>query len=291
MKLWHAALIVSVIIAGILYLKREPLMLGFAASKVEKTDVAERKKLIGDAIDIRLPQAGEGPFPVVLQFHGCAGVRKPFQEQWADIANGAGYAAMIVNSTAPRGYSRVKALEVVCQGKALLGQERAGDILAAIKLAEDNPALDANHIVLAGWSHGGWSVMDYLTMDFDKRWPAGINPEDEKPTEVEGVILFYPYCGLGTRSRIHDWAQQPQTLALIAGADTVVNADECIKFFDRQKNADRPVEVTVYPETEHAFDDPFIEQEWHHWHNPEALEDAKTQYEAFLGRLNQSVGE
>lgn len=286
MKRWPFALLAIVILGGVLFWKREPLAMGWFASKIEKTTLAERENFLEPYIEVRLPDEGAAPFPVVLQFHGCAGIRKPFHRQWADVANRMGYAAMIVDSTGPRGYSRPQAVETVCGGKALLGQERTGDILAALKLAEADPRLDAGRLIVAAWSHGAWSVMDYLTMDPTQTPPPGIRDKVDSAPQIEGAILFYPHCGLGALSRFKMWKQTPPILALIAGEDAMVNEQECEALFDGRKASGASINMIVYPHAQHVFDDPFLEPEWIHWYNEEYHKDAEKRYAAFLARFN-----
>ncbi len=288
MKLWHYIVILLAVVSTVFVWKREPMMLAYAASKISKTSLEGRIKLIEGAVELRLPEGGAAPYPVVLQFHGCAGVDVPFHHQWADVANSAGYAAMVVDSTGPRGFSRQAALDIVCQGKALLGQERAGDVLAAIHIAEADPRLDAKRIILAGWSHGGWTVMDYLTMDFKRHWPAGLKHEAKQPPAINGVILFYPYCGSGALSRFRPWRSQPDVLALIAGSDTIVDAAQCISYFEGKKRAGDPVDMMIYPDAEHVFDDPFLDADYVDWYNEQYANDAMARYSAFLERLKAS---
>ena len=266
-------------------MKAEPLMLGWLDLRTNKTDLSERIDLISSHAAVHLPSEGTAPFPVVLQFHGCAGMRQPFQEQWAEIANDSGFAAVIIDSLRPRGLSRNQAIETVCQGKELLGQERAGDVLAAIKLVEANPKLDETRITLAGWSHGAWTVMDFMTFDLEKKAPSGVRRADFEPYDLDGLILFYPHCARGARSRFATWTTTPKTLALIAGADSIVDAEACVTFFNRAAAKGAPIDLHIYPDTEHAFDDPFIEAEWRHWHHEENTEDAKLRYAAFLNSL------
>ena len=101
MKRWQIALIIVAVLASVLVWKREPLAMAYFASRLDKTTSEERIALLKDHIEIITPQ-GEGPFPVVMQLHGCAGIRVPFQHQWAELANEAGYAAMIVDSNGAR---------------------------------------------------------------------------------------------------------------------------------------------------------------------------------------------
>ena len=264
---------------------REQLLLTARDLGTAKAPLAERMALIEKGIVVHLPETGDGPFPVVLQFSGCAGVRAPFHAQWAKVATDAGYAAMIIDSHGPRDISRPDAIETVCTGKKLIGQERAGDVLAAIKIAENIPVLDTDHMVLAGWSHGGWSIMDFLSYRATGKAPSGVKSPDIETPRASGAILFYPYCGVGARSRFSQWGDAPPILTLIAGDDTIVNADECVSLFEKRQNAGASIEMTIYPEAEHAFDDAFIEPEYQHWYSKEDHEDAVERYRAFLVNL------
>ncbi len=287
MKMTPLRIVGLVVALGVALLvwKREPVMVSLLAMNTDQSSLDERISLIEKGFDVRLPAEGTGPFPVVLQFHGCAGIRQPFHEQWADIANDAGYAAVIVDSTTPRGISWDEALDIVCEGKTLLGQERAGDVLAAIKIAQKNPALDPSRIILAGWSHGGWSIMDFLTMDGESRIPAGLTGWSETPPTVAGSIFFYPYCGPGALSRFRPWTQNPQALAFIAGEDKVVVAEACISYFEKRRAESDLVDLVVYTDADHIFDDPFLDPEWIHWYNEEYFHDAANRYKAFLSAL------
>lgn len=284
-RLIFIALGLTILIGSVAFLKREPLMMGWLAAQTPATTLDARMALLEDAVEVRLPEEGAAPFPVVLQFHGCAGIRREFHNQWADVATDAGYAAMIVDSLGPRGVSREEALETVCDGEMLIGQERAGDVLAAIRIAERDSRLDTEQLVLAGWSHGAWSVMDYLTMDLGQRRPAGFPRLKSAVSVADGVILFYPYCGAGALSRFRSWNGSAPMIAFIAGADSIVDANECISLLSKRGASGVSIDMQVYPGTEHAFDDPFMEPEWRHWHDPAAFEDAKNRYKGFLTGL------
>jgi len=217
-------------------------------------------------------------------------LRREFHDLWAAVGNAAGYAVMLVDSTGPRGITRDQAFETVCPGKALLGQERAGDVLAAIKLAEADTRLDADHLIVAGWSHGAWTLMDYFTMDMDARRPAGLVREEAAAPEIEGAILFYPHCGLGALSRLRDWRQTPPVLALIAGSDTIVDGDQCIDYFETQKNAGYPVDLVVYEDADHIFDDPTVRETYPQFYNEDAAKDAAARYREFLIKSRGRAG-
>lgn len=286
MKHWRIIGLVLALGVSVLVWKREPLMIAWFAMNTDQTNLNQRIELIESNIEVRLPDEGAAPFPVVLQFHGCAGIRPPFQEQWADIANRAGFAAMIVDSNGPRGISREAALDKICGGKALIGHERAGDVLAALRIAQNDERLDTSRLVLTGWSHGAWSVMDFLTMDGKNRTPAGLSGWSGDTADIAGAVLFYPYCGAGALSRFREWTQHPKTLAFVAGADKMVPAKACISYFKARQSKGDPVDLLIYADADHVFDDPFLEPEWIHWYNEEYFKDAADRYEAFLEELN-----
>lgn len=284
MKRWGILAGVILVLAGLLFWRAEPLYLSWLAAKTEAQSIDERSALLAKGAEFHVPKSIEAPAPVVLMFHGCAGPRMEFQRQWAKVMNDAGYAAVIIDSTGPRGFSRQDALDIVCQGKALLGQERAGDVLAAYDIVAEDPRLDASRLVLAGWSHGAWSVMDFLTMDMKNRRPAGLSG-DLTAAHVDGVILFYPHCGSGALSRRLAWKQSPPSLALIAGEDEIVKAEECIRLFEKRKQRGAQIDMTVYENANHVFDDPFLEPDWLHWYDEEDHQDAEKKVLNFLTDL------
>ncbi len=59
---------------------------------------------------------------------------------YANIAVEEGYAAVIVDSLTPRNLEFWSAVPTVCQGWRLRGEERAGDVLAALKAVKKDRA-------------------------------------------------------------------------------------------------------------------------------------------------------
>lgn len=262
------------------WLHRERLMLEYFAARTAPETIESRVSLLEPAMRFYPPITGAGPFPAVVQFHGCAGMRLPFQEDWARVANEAGYFAVIVDSLTPRGIDRETALKTVCTGKQLIGQERAGDVAAALEIIRKRNDIDQSRIVLAGWSHGAWSVMDYLALASVERAPAGL-PNPPAPTNaIAGALLFYPYCGPGAWTRLVDWTTP--ALALISGKDSIVDPRACPPIFSRLAGRDERVTHHIYPETEHGFDDAYLVPEWRFLYDADAHADAVQRYRAFL---------
>ncbi len=260
-----------ILVLGALYLFKDRLALAYAASQTQTRSQVELTELLVPEMVWRLPDvetAGPGPYPLFVQMHGCGGMNINQHGSYADIANAAGYAALIVSSNAPRGFNQQSSLEEVCRGKALLGQERAGDIFVALDHALKRDDIDAARIVLGGWSHGAWTVMDYLTFDQEEGLPVGLAGYDGPRPDIKGAVLFYPYCGLGSRTRVHGWDQFPDVLALMGTADTVVDHVPCqVVFANLELDAGKRFEEHLYEGAEHAFDNAYLRGPIAHWYD------------------------
>lgn len=161
--------------------------------------LVDRWRRLAPAAELLTP-AGKGPFPVVLLFHGCGGVRIHIR-QYAQAATRAGWAALIVDSFEPRGWSRRLAQFLVCTGLVLRGRRRAGDVLAALCGARRLPIVDPGRMAVAGWSHGAWAVMDLWAQPLAKRGEVRIADADQGRLDgVRGAFLAYPYVGLASAS-------------------------------------------------------------------------------------------
>jgi dienelactone hydrolase len=194
--------------------------------------------------EVLLPD-GPGPFPVVVQMHGCGGVQ-PMQRRYAEAAREAGVAAVILDSLAPRGISRQGAMLTVCTGLRLRGAERAEDLRAALDWIAQQPWADPERMAAAGWSHGGWSVMEALAADDDH----------PRVAKLKLAVLVYPYCGPLSRTASHGWGERrPQVLACLGGRDQVVGRLAPRRAIDRLRTDGLDVELLELADATHAFDD------------------------------------
>jgi dienelactone hydrolase len=195
------------------------------------------------------------PRPAALLFHGCGGLRGHLP-RYAEVARARGWRAYIVDSYAPRGWSRQFAMATVCTGLLLRGWERAGDILAAIDGVSRRSDVDASTLLLGGWSHGGWGIMEALSADRDRPGALGLADAATVPLDgVKATFLAYPYVGVAALNRLRPWRHCPKTLAMIAARDhltTVRNAERILAMV-RQCGAE--VETWVADGT-HSFDEP-----------------------------------
>lgn len=199
--------------------------------------------------------ADDTPRPAVLIFHGCGGLR-PHLPLYAEAAKAQGWRAFIIDSYAPRGYGRLFALSMVCSGAVLRGHERGGDVLAAVHGVSQRPDVDPGRLVVAGWSHGGWSIMEMLSA---ARRPGGdlglIDAEGIDLGGVKGAVLVYPYIGAMAPARMRPWRHRPRTLAMISRRDHLTTVANAQRVFAVHSRAGARIETWIAEGT-HAFDEP-----------------------------------
>ena len=194
------------------------------------------------------------PRPAVLLFHGCGGLRDHLP-RYAETARAEGWRAFIVDSYAPRGWNRPFALATVCTGLLLRGAERAGDILATLHGVSGRPDVDASKIVLAGWSHGGWGIMEAMSADRSRPALGVADPGSVDLAGVIGTYLAYPYVGVAAFNRMRPWRHCPKTLAVIARADHLTTVRNAERVHAMIRNCGAEVETWV-ADGSHSFDEP-----------------------------------
>ena len=225
---------------------------------------------------------GPGPFPAVIQLHGCGG-RKPFQATWARVARDAGWAAVVPDSYAHRGITKLAAYATVCTGTRLWGRERAGDLFAALEWVRRQDWADAQRMAVAGWSHGGWTALEALALHPGAD-AARATKLDGLPAEplggVAGAFLVYPYCGPGSLSRRRGLRFDARPLALLGSKDAIVGTHGLRATLERMP-APSSVTVEWFEGATHAFDEPEAADPRVRY-NPEAVARAHALYRRYL---------
>ena len=189
---------------------------------------------------------GQGPFPVCLQFHGCGGIYA-MQFDYAEAARQAGYAVVVVDSFAPRGITVIEAQTTICTGMRFRGAERSIDVLVTLSWLKTQGWADLDHVALAGWSHGAWSIMEAL---------SGTLAGKPEPLGIETAILFYPYCGPLSRTFARGWGEnRPAVHACIGGRDVVVGRTLPERALKRLESDGLSVRTLFLKEAAHGFDE------------------------------------
>jgi dienelactone hydrolase len=201
--------------------------------------------------------AGNGPFPVALILHGCGG-KTPFLEAYAETAVKAGYAAIVVDSLKPRGMSTLEGRLRVCTGTTLHGLKRSADVFAMLAWLEAQAWADHERLFLAGWSHGGWTIMDGYAIGEDAARATGLSDADPMKlrARVKGTMLVYPYASYPSLTSSRGWgADGPRIWSVLGGKDSVVGWKAPKKAFERLARDGLSIDTIFHADATHAFDD------------------------------------
>jgi dienelactone hydrolase len=191
--------------------------------------------------------------PAVVLFHGCGGLR-PHVHTYAQAAALTGVRAYVVDSFAARGWDRNFAVSLICTGVVMQGYERSGDVLSVLWGLRESRLVDMDNIMLVGYSHGGWSIMDLMTEPLTQSGEAKLTDPDASLANVRGLFLVYPYINFPARSNGNAWLRHPKVFAVLAEKDHLTPIKHSRKVFDAVKAAGSEVTVLSLNAT-HAFDE------------------------------------
>lgn len=215
--------------------------------------LAQRFELLRPAIT-RYGPDDNLPRPAVVLFHGCGGLR-PHVHQYAQAVALKGVRAIVVDSFKPRGWGRTFAVSLICTGAVMHGYERAGDVLAVLWGLKQDPSIDYDNLILVGFSHGAWAIMDLMTAPLTRAGEVKVSdPDASLLTPIKGVYLVYPYINFPARSNKHKWLRSPKTVAAIAEKDHLTPAGHARKIFDDIAKVGVDTQVVSFNAT-HAFDE------------------------------------
>ncbi len=185
---------------------------------------------------------GPGPFPAVVQLHGCAGVEAQ-SYRWARWFADHGYVALMVDSVGPR---RLK-------GDCTSGPDeppitaRFDDAFGGLRYLQSLPFIRGDRIAAIGWSQGGvYSLAVINGPSLDRARKRGV------ALPVVGfaaAIGFYPDC----LSLIKEQVIRP-LLVLIGSADDWTLATQCEEMTTAMRSRGADVTLVVYPGAYHYFD-------------------------------------
>lgn len=215
--------------------------------------MAERYALLEKHITVHGPD-DDRVLPAIVLFHGCGGLR-PHIHLYAKAAAELGIRAYVVDSFTPRGWDRNFAVSLICTGVVLQGYERSGDVLSVLWGLKQSGRVDMDNIVLAGFSHGGWSVMDLMTQALTERGEARLaDPDAALANRVKGLFLVYPYINFPARSNSKPWVRHPKTFVVLAEKDHLTPLKHAQRIFKNITAAGAVVEVLPIAAS-HAFDE------------------------------------
>jgi dienelactone hydrolase len=232
--------------------------------------------------------SGPGPFPAVVQLHGCGGLEAQ-SFRWARWFADHGYVALVVDSFGPR---KIK-------GDCRSGPDdppitaRFDDAFGALRYLQSLPDVRPDRVASIGWSQGGVYAM------------AVINGPSLERARRRGVTLpatgFAAGIGVypgGCFSLVNERVVRP-LLVLLGEADDWTPAAKCREMVEAMRSRGADATIVTYPGAYHYFD---VEGQAHEVladvendsrpggfgatvsYQAEAAADARRRVEDFLGR-------
>jgi dienelactone hydrolase len=227
--------------------------------------------------------AGNGPFPAVVLSH-TSGTLQQHMFQWAKRLLGAGYAVLIVDHLGPRHLADNTNFD-------LSVTDYAKDDVAAMRHLRTLPFIDGQRIAQMGLSYGAMAGLREASRNFRDKNLGG--------EKFAAIVSVYPWCNQqgGKGYKDHQWNFFDDTdipLLVVVGADDD-DADPRSCIDKAKENAARglPVELSVLPNTTHAFDHTWMKnpvvtnlggRSITNRYNPEAVETTWKLTLDFLGR-------
>ncbi len=196
--------------------------------------------------------AAQKKFPAVVALHGCGGL--PANREAVSYPRGRyvkmladqGYGVLYVDS-----FSSRNTKEICSQTPAtrrITEFTRRFDVYAALDWLATQPNVDAQRIAVAGWSHGGQTVLAAADRTEALVKNARVQPR--------ALVAFYPGCRrFGEMFRYESVAP----LYILTGAlDNWTPPAPCRDLADklRRNQPDQIVKYIEYPDSHHGFDSP-----------------------------------
>jgi dienelactone hydrolase len=184
---------------------------------------------------------GPGRLPVVVLQHGSGGFASNI-EYWSRQLNAEGISTFVIDGFTGRGFEEVNS------NQALLGRLNfILDIYRAVEALAVHPRVDPQRIALMGFSRGAQATLYASLNRFQRMW-------NKSGVEFAAYLPFYPDC---MTSYIGDTDIERRPIRIFGGAlDDYNPVSVCRGYVERLKAAGHDVELTVYPNASHAFDQP-----------------------------------
>jgi dienelactone hydrolase len=267
----------------------------------------------GQAISAMLYKPdGDGPFPAVVMMHDCSGLgprASGAAVRWGKELLQQGYVILIPDSFSPRGINDgVCTMQDANLRNSVGGPVRAADAYGALAALRAMPFVAKERVGIMGGSHGGWTTLEAMVAPVTSGDPLA----DAKRSGFAAAVALYPRC----TTRMGDWSTTSRgrtgpmsgyrgvyrtvapLLILTGELDDWTPAEPCRIMTEVARANGQPVDIRVYPNAHHAFDNDgpirFVAQRNNPsapsgrgattGGNPEAWADSRKQVAAFFGK-------
>lgn len=178
--------------------------------------------------------AGKGPFPALVVVHEWWGLNDWVKEQASKLAD-RGYASLAVDLYRGKVATTPDEAHQIMRG---VPEDRAKrDLHAAVEFLKSQPTVRKNRIGAIGWCMGGGYALDVALQEPD----------------LAALVINYGH--LATDPEALKKIKAP-ILGLFGGQDRGITPDDVHKFEQQLKQLGKKVEIKIYDDAGHAFENP-----------------------------------
>ena len=175
---------------------------------------------------------GKGPFPAIIVIHEWWGLNDWVKEQAGRLA-GEGYVALAVDLYRGKVATTSDEAHELMRG---VPEDRAGrDLHAAFVFLESQPNVKKDRIGSIGWCMGGGYSLDVALAE-----PA-----------LAATVINYGHLASDSLGKIN-----ASILGIFGAQDRGIPVEDVRKFEQSLKQAGKKVEIVIYPNAGHAFENP-----------------------------------
>lgn len=189
--------------------------------------------------ELHLPEDRPGPVPAMVLLTSSGGVQKHREHWYATALNGAGIAALIVDSFRPRGV-----FSTVSDQRRVSAWEMENDAFAALALLRHDERIDPVRIGVMGVSKGGIAALA-SAIAVRQQWRRS------------GAMMFAAHVGIvpgcTVQHRVARTTGKP-ILMLLAEKDDYTPAPLCLAYAEKMRAAGADVTVKVYRDAHHGWE-------------------------------------
>jgi len=177
---------------------------------------------------------GQGPFPALVVIHEFWGLTPWVKEQAAKLAD-QGYVTLAIDLYRGRSTTSPDEAHELMRG---LPEDRANrDLKAAFSFLASRKNVDAKRIGAIGWCMGGGYALDLAISE----------------PRLAATVINYGH--LATERSTLEKIQSP-ILGIFGGQDRGIPVDSVRQFEKQMKALGKSVEIKIYPDAGHAFENP-----------------------------------
>ncbi len=178
--------------------------------------------------------AGKGPFPAIVVIHEWWGLNDWVKEQASKLAD-QGYVTLAIDLY--RGKVATTADEAHELMRGVPSDRATKDLLAAASYLRSQKNVNPKKVGSIGWCMGGGYSLDLAISD----------------PQLAAAVINYGHLAseYGTLKKIN-----APILGLFGGKDRGIPVEDVQKFADQLKKLGKSVEIKIYPNAGHAFENP-----------------------------------